>query len=77
MFTGKCLAAASILPLHPGTGQHNPIHNDVIIPTNEKFVHSGVPKLLVGEALPGEYVQRSTQGDAEVPIGIESTADDP
>lgn len=27
MFTGKCLAAASILPLHPGIGQHNPIHN--------------------------------------------------
>lgn len=30
----------------------------VIIPTNEKFVHSGVPKLLVGEALPGEYVRK-------------------
>jgi len=27
MFTGKCLAAASILPFHPGTGQHDPVHN--------------------------------------------------
>lgn len=28
----------------------------VIIPTDEESVHSGVPKLLVGQALPGEYV---------------------
>ncbi|TGZ57214.1 Potassium channel subfamily T member 1 [Temnothorax longispinosus] len=27
MFTGKCLAAAPVLPFHPGTGQHDPVHN--------------------------------------------------
>jgi len=27
MFTGKRLAAALILPFHPGISQHDPVHN--------------------------------------------------
>jgi len=27
MFTGKRLAAALILPFHPGTGQHDSVYN--------------------------------------------------
>lgn len=73
---GKCLATAPILPFHSGISQHDPVHNHVTISTNEKSLHSGVPKLLVGKALFGKHVQRSTPSNAKVPIGIKSTVDD-
>ena len=74
---GKRLAAASLFPLHPGARQHYTIHDHVTLSTNEKPIHSGVPKLLVGKAFLGKYVQRFTQSHAEVPVSFESATDDP
>lgn len=74
---GKRLAAASLFPLHPRAGQHNSIHHHATLSTNAKSVHSGVPKLLVGETFFGKYVQRSAQSYAKISISFKSATYDP
>ncbi|XP_058792086.1 uncharacterized protein LOC131664760 isoform X6 [Phymastichus coffea] len=73
---GQHLAAAAVLPLHSGIGQHDTIHHYAAVPAHEEPLHTGVPELLAGQALPREYVQRSSPGNAKVPVGLESAAHD-
>ncbi|KAK0181757.1 hypothetical protein PV327_004011 [Microctonus hyperodae] len=76
LLRGKRLAAVTIIPLHFGIGQYNTVHHNNTLPSNAQSLYTSFFELLAGKALAGKYVQRLAQGNAEISIGLESTADD-